>query len=149
MTLEKNDPELLSELNRDEGFVPHAYQDHLGFWTIGVGRLIDKRKGGRITVEESNFLLGNDIETAMSLLDKNLPWWRHLTERRQRVLTNMAFNLGIGSSRTGTGLLGFKNTLAMIQVGNYDGAARGMLNSKWASQVGDRAVRLANMMREG
>ena len=36
----------VEQLRRNEGEVLHAYQDHLGFWTIGVGRLIDKRKGG-------------------------------------------------------------------------------------------------------
>jgi lysozyme len=35
---------LAEMLTRDEGRVRHAYQDHLGFWTIGVGRLIDQRK---------------------------------------------------------------------------------------------------------
>ena len=31
------------QLKRDEGEILHAYQDHLGFWTIGIGILIDKR----------------------------------------------------------------------------------------------------------
>ena len=53
----------------------------------------------------------------------------------------MAYNLGINS------LLGFKNTLATIQAGRYNDAADGMLASKWATQVGDRATRLAKMMR--
>lgn len=147
--LESDDDTLLAELRRDEGVVPHAYNDSLGFLTIGVGRLIDQRKGGGLSPDEVDYLLANDVKRSMADLDKYLPWWRNLTEPRQRVLVNMCFNLGIGSSTLGSGLLGFKNTLAMIQVGDYEGAAKGMLQSKWARQVGNRAMRLSAMMREG
>jgi lysozyme len=51
--------------------------------------------------------------------------------------------MGIGT------LLTFHNTLAMIQSGNYAGAADGMAHSLWASQVGSRAVFLENAMRTG
>jgi lysozyme len=44
---------IAEQLRRDEGEVLHAYQDKYGYWTIGVGRLIDARKGGGISVEES------------------------------------------------------------------------------------------------
>ena len=131
------------ELRRDEGFVPHAYQDHLGFWTIGIGRLIDKRKGGGITEDEALDLLDRDIERFEQELDAKLTWWRTLDDVRQRVILNMAFNLGVN------GLLGFKNTLAAVKGERWEDAARGMLNSKWAGQVGDRADRLAKMMRTG
>ena len=72
-----------------------------------------------------------------------LPWIDKLTPARQAALINMAFNLGIG------GLLGFKNTLAAIEQGDYVRAARGMLASKWATQVHGRADELAAQMRTG
>lgn len=147
--LESDDETLLAELRRDEDVVPYAYKDSLGYLTIGVGRMIDKAKGGGLAPDEIDYLLANDVKRSMAELDKSLPWWRNLSEPRQRVLVNMCFNLGIGSSALGTGLLGFKNTLAMIQVGDYEGAADGMLHSKWARQVGDRAMRLSAMMRKG
>lgn len=134
---------IIEELRRDEGIVPSAYQDSLGYWTIGVGRLIDKRKGGRLRDEEIDFLLMNDIAEKEEELDAAIPWWRTLSDARQRVILNMCFNLGI------KGLLGFKNTLAMVKAGDYDGAAAGMLSSKWAKQVGARATRLSEMMKEG
>jgi lysozyme len=138
-----NDKLLVSELLRDEGFVPHAYQDSLGFWTIGIGRLIDKRKGGGITRAEAEMLKANDIARFRRELDKKLPWWRQLDPVRQRVIQNMAFNLGVD------GLLTFKNTLKSIQAGNYADAANRMLASRWAKQVKGRADRLASMMRTG
>lgn len=139
-----NDEKLVAEIKRDEGSVPHVYQDSLGWWTIGVGRLVDKRKGGKLSPEEIDFLLMNDIDAKVAEMDRLMPWWRELDSVvRQRVLINMAFNLGV------VGLLKFKNTLVMVQSGNYEGAAKGMLASLWAKQVGNRAVRLAEMMRKG
>lgn len=141
--MDASDKDLIALLRRDEGVVKHEYKDSLGFSTIGVGRLIDGRKGGGLSDDEIDYLLSNDIKKAMDGLDQSIPWWRNLTPARQRVLVSMAFNLGIG------GLMGFKNTLSMVKAGDYAGAARGMLQSKWAGQVGDRAVRLAAMMEQG
>jgi lysozyme len=135
--------DLKSQLLREEGAESCAYQDSLGYWTIGVGRLIDKKKGGRLTDEEIDYLLLNDIKECTADLDKNLPWWRSLTDARRRVLVNMRFNLGMA------GLLGFKNTLKFIETGDYAKAASNMLLSKWAKQVGQRANRLAAMMEKG
>lgn len=138
-----NDLVLLDELVRDEGLVLHAYNDSLGYITIGVGRLIDQRMGGGITREEAYYLLKNDVAKVQKQLDQKLPWWRKLDDVRQRVLINMAFNLGIN------GLLGFKLTLRAVEEGQYELAAKYMLHSRWAIQVGDRATRLAAMMRTG
>lgn len=143
------DSEILLDLRRDEGVVPYEYKDSLGYSTIGVGRLIDRRKGGRLTDDEIDYLLANDVRRTIADLDHFLPWWQSLSPVRQRVMVNMCFNLGIGNAELGRGLLGFKNTLAMIQRGDYEQAAANMLLSKWAKQVGQRAIRLSNMMKEG
>jgi lysozyme len=137
------DRTLLAELRRDEGVVRHAYQDSRGLWTIGVGRLIDERKGGGLSDEEIDHLLANDVSRVKSELDKFLPWWRDLDAVRQRALINMCFNLGIH------GLLGFRNTLAAIQAHDWPKVAAGMLDSRWARQTGARAHRLAHMMETG
>lgn len=120
-----------------------AYQDHLGFWTIGVGRLIDKRKGGGLTADECDYLLSNDVTRFELELTQAIPWWTALDPVRKRVLLDMAFNLGT------EGLLGFKNTLANVRTGKYAAAAEGMLASKWATQVGARAITLSEMMKTG
>ncbi len=134
---------VLDQLEKDEGFRAFAYQDTEGFWTIGHGILIDRRRGGGITREESRYLMNNRVALKIAELDTNLPWWRNLDEVRQGVLINMCYNLGIGN------LLGFKNTLRLIREGNFEKAADNMLDSKWAEQVGARAHRLAVMMRTG
>ena len=132
---------LTVQLRRDEGEVLHAYQDHLGYWTIGIGRLIDQRKGGAITREESAYLLKNDIERFHKALQERAPWIFTLSEPRQGVMLNMAFQMGVD------GLLAFKNTLKMIEQGEYDKASAAMLQSKWATQTPERAKRLSRQMR--
>lgn len=142
------DRELLrAELIRDEDLKLKPYRDTAGKLSIGIGRNLDDVG---ISKEEAIYLYNNDVAQVEKDLDTNLSWWRTLSETRQRVLTNMCFNLGI------TKLLKFKNTLALIQAGNYSGAAFAMMQSKWADQVGDgwggkddRAERLANMMEKG
>ena len=131
---------MTDELIRDEGKRNKVYTDTVGVPTIGVGRnLLDVG----LSDDEVSYLLGNDIQRVCAELDAEIPWWRDMSEERQRCVTNMVFNLGI------TGLMGFKNTLAAMKDGRYDAAADGMLNSHWSSQVGQRAQRLSTMMREG
>lgn len=132
-----------SQLKRDEGEVLHAYEDSLGFLTIGVGILIDKRKGGGLRPEESEFIFRNRLKLLDAELNNRLPWITKLDPARRGVLINMAFQLGVA------GLLGFKNTLAMIEAGKYQDAANAMLQSKWATQTPARVKRLSNQMLSG
>ena len=136
--------ELIAQLKVDEGVEPCAYQDHLGFWTIGVGRLIDKRKpGSGLRPSEIDFLLQNDVDDRIDQLTRRLPWFQNLDDARKGVLLNMAFQMGV------EGLLGFKNTLALIEAGNYAKAAENMLLSKWAQQTPNRAKKMARQMETG
>lgn len=130
---------ILQLITLHEEYVKHAYQDSEGYWTIGIGRLVDERLGGGISEGEANFLLGNDVTRCESELDDQIPWWRSLSSVRRMALTDMCFNLGIHR------LMGFKNMLSALKSKDYSGAARHALDSKWASQVGDRAKHIAHM----
>lgn len=137
-------PDIVRQLKADEGVRTTAYQDHLGFWTIGVGRLIDVRKpGAGLRPGEVEMLLRNDIEDRIVALGNALPWFHDLDQARQGVLVNMAFQLGV------KGLMGFVTTLDLIAKGQYAKAADQMLRSKWAKQTPDRAARLAKQMMTG
>ena len=105
--------------------------------TIGVGRNLDDVG---ITQDEAEYLLDNDILRCCDDLDRNMSWWRDLSETRQRVLVDMVFNLGISR------FMKFQNAIDALANGNYKGAAEEMLDSRWANQVGQRAMRLANAM---
>lgn len=135
MTIEQA-TDLIRDLRRDEAYVRHAYQDSEGYLTIGIGRLIDERKGGGITEAEAEYLLANDIAGAEADLDRNVPWWREMSPERQRALLNMCFNMGWPT------LARFRKTLAALESGDYEAAAEEAMDSKWARQVGARAGRI-------
>lgn len=134
-----NMDKLKAQLTVDEGRKKRMYLDTVGKWTVGVGRNISDRD---FSDDEIDLMLENDIRLIEGQLDKHLPWWRGMNDVRQNVLVNMTF-MGIGK------VLGFKNTLAAMKAGQYELASRGMLASLWAKQVGQRAIRLAEMMRKG
>jgi lysozyme len=127
----------------DEGKIPHAYQDSEGFWTIGCGRLIDQRLGGGLSDDEINYLLNNDVFRADKEARSLFAGFDRLSDARKAVLVNMAFNLGQ------TRLAGFQRLREAVKEQDWEQAAAEMLDSRWAKQVGNRAVRLANQMRQG
>lgn len=132
---------IVNLLRYQEGEILHAYQDHMGYWTIGVGRLIDERKGGGISQFESSYLLNNDILHVEHDLDLYLPWWRQQSPVRSMALISMCFQLGIN------GLLQFRNTLSSLEKEKYETAASAALDSKWARQTPKRAQEIAAMIR--
>lgn len=134
---------LTQQLRRDEGEVLHCYKDHLGFLTIGIGRLIDKRKGGGITSDEAAYLLSNDIDRVEREVSSRLPWYEQLNEARKGALLNMAFQMGV------QGLMGFTNSLAAVRDGRYHDAEYRLLQSTWALQTPDRARRVARQIATG
>jgi lysozyme len=139
-----NRERLAKQLEVDEGKKRFPYICTAGKLTIGIGRNLDA-KG--VSEKVIALMLEEDIDDAVADLDRELPWWRQLTDARQEVLVNMCFNMGIGN--VSKGLLSFRNTLAALKRGDYEATAQGMEASKWAVQVGKRAQRLIKMMREG
>ena len=136
---------LMQELKYDEGCVSEVYEDHLGYATFGVGHLIKKSDpefgkdvGTAIPEERVTECFNEDIDIVCEELDRNLPWWRGLTDNRRRILANMCFNLGYPR------LSGFKNFLGALKDEDWEKAAEEMMDSRWANQVGPRAERLRN-----
>lgn len=132
--------ELKAQLVRHEGMRTKPYRDTVGKLTIGIGRNLDDVG---ISEDEALVLLDNDLIGVFNDLDRECLWWRDMSETRQLVLADMCFNLGI------VRLKGFQNALQAMQEGRWDDASREMLDSRWAKQVGPRALRLAEMMKEG
>lgn len=135
-------PFLADDIKRDEGCKLTAYQDTQGIWTVGVGHA-HVAPGTVWTQEQADEQLNLDILGAEVDLDRNAPWWRLLSDPRQDVLVNMCFNMGWSR------LSGFHNMLAAVSIGDYVSAANEMLDSVWATQVHERANRLAEQMHSG
>lgn len=129
--------ELKKLLLKHEGVRQFPYICSAGFSTIGIGRNLDTVG---ISKEEAEYLLENDIKRVAESLE-NLREYKSLSQVRKMALIDMTFNLGF------VGVLKFVKMWEAIKVRDYDTAAAEMLDSKWATQVGNRARDLAEMMR--
>lgn len=131
---------LIEDLIRDESMVLKPYRDSVGKLTIGVGRNLEDVG---ITENEATYLLTNDLASVERDLDRNASWWRAMSVNRQRALANMCFNLGWPRLRE------FRMMLSALESEDWEAAAEEALNSKWAKQVGERAHRIADLIRGG
>jgi len=122
-----------------EGIRSKAYRDSLGIWTVGVGHNLQAKPLSPAAVQQ---ILNDDIADAIEDC-KGLYWFEGLDEVRQAVVIDMVFNMGIA------GFKHFKKTIEHIAMGMYQHAAAEMLDSRWAYQVGKRAVELSKMMTTG
>jgi len=129
----------IEQIKIDEGFRGQPYKDTVGKITIGYGRNLDDNP---LTKDEAEYLLKNDLEKASKEAVK-LPYYSELHPSRRAIILNMIYNLGL------TRFMKFKKMHKAISMKNYELAAAEMLDSKWAGQVGERAIRLANIMRAG
>jgi lysozyme len=126
-------------IEEEEGRVKHAYQDQFGFWTIGVGHLIDGRKGGFIADAIIDQLLSDDIVEKTAFLGENAVY-RALGAYRQAALVSMAFQLGEA------GINEFHTMWSKLAQRDYAGAAAAALDSAWARETPARAWREAKML---
>jgi len=138
-----------TELRRDEGVKYTPYRDNSPKknLTVGIGHNLaaSPLPGEKYPMTDArvNQILSSDLTRTFAGLDQHLPWWRKLDEVRQRVIANMAFEMGVD------GLMTFTNTLKFIEAGSYLKAAMGMRASEWAREVPARAGRLSDAMQTG
>ena len=128
-------------LKTEEGFRGSVYQDHLGFWTIGYGRMVDENRNGRISEDEAEFLLHNDIIRTVKELDRALPWLAQMPQNVCDVIVELCFQMGLPT------LLKFKITLQLIEDEKFNAAAEELLNSRFAEQTPARAKRLSERLQ--
>lgn len=136
----RDNTNLTKQLTIDESKRNKMYLDSNKIPTIGIGHNLRDKPISDAAVMQ---IFNDDVQDTIDDVNAHLLWFTNLNPIRQDVLLNMCFNLGIG------GLLKFKDTLALIQQGKYSEAANAMLQSTWATQVGDRAKRLSDIMRNG
>lgn len=136
-----NRERLKQQLVLHEGLRLSSYTDTVGKITVGIGHNISDC-GITVPLSVVDSLFDADLKKVERELDRYLPWWTEQDEIRQRVLVDLWFNMG-------GRVLGFKNFLVALRTQQYDAAADHLLDSKWATQVGSRSVRLTNMIRTG
>lgn len=139
---------LLDELRRDEGLRLSPYLDTMGYLTIGYGRNLGvqlpvetpvAKMFDGISTTEAEYLLARDARAAWERCESMFAGWWKMSGPRKVALANMAFNLG-GK------LNGFVRMRDCIDDDDWIGAAREAMTSKWAMQVGQRAVRIRTLL---
>lgn len=139
---------VIDQIKRDEQLRLKVYRDtsdDIGFegkkgkLTTAWGANIEE-----IDQEEADFLLLHRyVNRAQKPVRENIPWSQNLSEPRLAVLENMCYNMGINR------LLTFRKALAAGKAGDYALSSLEMLDSKWATQTGARAQRLAKQFETG
>lgn len=140
-------------MRRDEGVRKNkeghnvAYKDSEGHQTGGIGHLLTKEEkklypeGEVIPQRVVDKWFMEDMDEAnediTDLLEKHKV---HVPDEVFDILHNMTFNLGK------KGIDGFHKMWVAIEVGDWETASKEMMDSKWAKQVKNRAVRLSNRM---
>ena len=135
---------IIDRLVLDEGEVLHAYPDHKGLLTIGVGRMIDPKKGGGISRDESRYLLSNDLRKWIAIAGQ-WDWFDQLSWPRQGVIICMLHQMGA------RGVSNFRKMIEALARRNYEVAADEMLDSDWHRdpKTAKRCELMAQIMRSG
>ena len=144
-----NVEQLREQLKIDEGCVYEIYNDHLGYPTFGIGHLVresDPENGSPVGTKVSEDRVADafddDIEIVLSDCNKLYPDFEDLPEEAQQIIANMMFNLGRPR------LSRFRGMKAGVDARDWNRAADEMVDSRWYAQVGRRAERLVDRMRE-
>lgn len=108
-----------------------------GHPTIGFGRCLDTNG---LSYAEGRAMLNSDVEFCLTVCSNYLPFFDSLSEVRQRVISNMVYQLGLG------GFMNFDALIKAIEISDWHGARDAMLNSVWARRMPARANKLAEWM---
>lgn len=130
---------LKARVKKSEGWRDQVYVCPAGKLTIGYGFNVEDSRMPRAVADLwLDILLKNTKEALENCSYGEV--FKDLSEARQGVLIDMAYNLGL------TGLLRFKKMWYALSEGEYVTAGDEMLDSRWARQVGHRAHELAFIM---
>ena len=122
-----------------EGIRLKPYRCSADKLTIGIGRNIEDVG---ITEEEAFYLLNNDIKKVVEQCQRNFEWFDGLNDLRKEAIVNLVFNMGFGK------FLQFKKTIKHIENEEFELAGAELLDSRYAQQVGQRAIDVANQLAD-
>ena len=150
-------------LRVDEGLKLTVYQDHLGYWTVGIGHLLTKIKdkakaiqildnllgrktNGVITEKEARQIFADDVAKVKRDIKNSTilsPIYDKVSDTRKLGIINMVFQFGL------KGAEGFQNSLTLISNAYYTQAGKNMRKSRWYSQTPNRAERVIKVLTSG
>lgn len=132
----------------EESFRAKPYYCSEQFPTVGFGEKV----GGKYaplpnivrTKEEAIVFVRDKITEITNQLRSRFPLaWGKCNEQRQAILISLTYQIGL------TGISNFKKMWACLDRGDFEGASKEMVNSKWYLQTKNRALRHSQQMRTG
>lgn len=144
--------DIISLLNREEGYSEKPYYCSAGYPTIGIGKRIGPKGAPlsqyQFTVSKqlAAVWLSEELQqkvTDMSTHANITAAMAACNDARKAILISMAYQMGAD------GLAKFTNTLKAISEKRWSDAKSGMMNSAWAKQTPNRANRHATQMLTG
>ena len=134
---------IIEMLRKHEGVETHAYNCTANKTTIGVGRNIEAGSGIGLSDDEIDYLLANDVQRVEAELLQAFTWYEDLNDARKDAMMDVCFNIGLPRLKL------FKKALAAMSRSHYEIAAVELLDSRWAVQVGQRAMTISEIIRTG
>ena len=139
---------LRKQLEIDEGVKYEIYKDHLGSPTFGIGHLVTDTDaefgcdvGTSVSEQRVEEAFKKDVQIVIKDCEILYPDFNELPEEVQQIIANMMINLGRPR------LSKFKGMKRGEDNQDWNGAADEMVDSRWYRQVGRRAERLVERMR--
>ncbi len=129
---------LLKAVKESEGFRDRVYDDSLGIPTIGYGFAI---KDLVLDQDIADIILERKLAHLMNKVDDKFKWMKYMPEPVQDVVYEMCYQLGIN------GFSKFKKAIDHLEGKRWDKASAEMLDSLWAKQTPNRAIKLSNIVK--
>ena len=127
-----------------EGVRNHPYKDSLGLWTVGVGHLIGDGKS--LPKEMDRKFSDSEISEMFEIdyakhkkIAEGTPGYNKANKAGQGAMIDLGFNMGKWWPK-------WPNTSKALKAGDFNAAARGLEDSKWYTQVGNRAKTIVSLI---
>ena len=127
-----------------EGVRNRPYKDSLGLWTVGVGHLIGDGKS--LPKEMDRKFSDSEISEMFEMdyakhkkIAEGTPGYNKANKAGQGAMIDLGFNMGKWWPK-------WPNTSKALKAGDFDAAARGLEDSKWYTQVGNRAKTIVSLI---
>ncbi len=132
----------------EESFRAKPYYCSEQFPTVGYGKRVGNKNDPlpniTVTEKESLDFVRKRIDESITQLSNTYPTaWSKCNTQRQAILISMVYQLGL------TGVSKFKKMWAALESSNFEEASKQMLDSLWAKQTKNRALRHAKTMKDG
>jgi lysozyme len=130
---------LIESIKEGEGYRAKVYKCTEGYDTIGYGFAI---KDLELDEEVCDLILDKKLDKLIDATNNKFPFLRELPQDKCEVIFEMVYQLGLN------GVSMFKKMLKALERKDYDKASAEMLDSLWAKQTPNRAIKLSNQMKK-